>query len=65
MTTLLTLYLAGMPCALFTLLWALQGAPAEDLIEVGTFAGLAALTAWIVLWPVFAVICIYDVISER
>ena len=65
MTILLTLYLAGMPVSLGVLLWALQGAPAEDMIEVGTLAGFAALTLWVVLWPLFLAISIYDVWSER
>lgn len=65
MTIILTLYLAGMPLSLGFLLWAAWGAPAEDMIEVGTLAGLAALATWVILWPVFLAITIYDVISER
>ena len=43
MTTLLTLYLAGMPVAFVTLLWALSGLPHEDWQELGTPSGFAAL----------------------
>lgn len=64
MTILLTLYLAGMPVSLILLLWALEGAPAEDMVDVGTLAGLAALATWVILWPVFLVITIYDVWTE-
>lgn len=65
MSVILTLYLAGMPISLGFLVWAFWGAPAEDMMEVGTFAGLAALTLWVVLWPLFLIITVYDVISER
>lgn len=65
MSILLEIYLVGMPVSLFVLLWAVEGAPREDLIEVGTVAGLAALAAWVLLWPLFLVICLYDAITER
>ena len=62
MTVLITLYLAGMPLALAWLFWALAGAPRG---EVGGMAGLAAITLWVVLWPIFAVLCAYTYFSER
>lgn len=65
MTVLLTLYLAGMPLALVTVLWCLQGLPSEDWVEVTTVTGLAAIAVWVILWPVFLAISIYDVWSER
>ena len=65
MTILLTLYLAGMPLALVTLIWALWGAPQEDLIDVGTVPGIAAVVFFVLLWPVFLALSIYDVWTER
>ena len=62
MTILLTLYLAGMPFALAWLFWALAGIPRG---EVGGLAGLAAITLWMLLWPLFAALCIYTYLSER
>ncbi len=43
MNTLLTLYLAGMPLAAATLLWALQGVGEEDWRDLVTVPGFAAL----------------------
>lgn len=65
MSTLLTLYLAGMPCAAATLLWALVGVGEEDWQDLATLPGLAALVVWVVFWPVFLAITLYDVIQER
>ena len=65
MTTLLTIYLAGMPVALFVLLWALSGLPREDWQEIVTMSGFAALLAWVIGWPVFLVWTIFDVMTER
>ena len=65
MTILLTLYLAGMPLALVTILWALVGIGEEDWQDLATLAGLAALVLFVALWPVFLAISIYDVWSER
>ena len=65
MTTLLTLYLAGMPLAAATLLWALHGVGEEDWRDLVTVPGFAALLVWVVFWPVFLAISIYDVWSER
>jgi len=64
MNTLLTLYLAGMPLSLAFILWCLQGLPSEDWVEVNTLTGLAAIAAWVILWPVFLAISVYDVWSE-
>lgn len=47
MTIILTLYLAGMPVSLAFLLWAFWGAPKEDLIEVGTLSGIAAVVVFV------------------
>ena len=48
MSTLLTLYLAGMPLAAATLLWALQGVGEEDWRDLVTVPGFAALLVWVV-----------------
>jgi hypothetical protein len=64
MTILLTLYLAGMPLALATLLWALVGIGDDDWRDLLTLPGFAALLVWVVLWPVFLAIRLYEVLSE-
>jgi hypothetical protein len=60
MTILLTLYLAGMPLALVTLIWAVWGLPEEDWSDVLSLAGLAALTVWVVLWPFFLALILFE-----
>jgi len=65
MTILLTLYLAGMPLALAVLLWALVGIGDDDWQDLLTLPGFAALLVWVVFWPVFLAISLYDVITER
>lgn len=61
MTTLLTLYLAGMPLALVTILWALVGIGEEDWQDLATLPGLAALVLYVVLWPMFLTLSLYQV----
>lgn len=61
MTTLLTLYLAGMPLALVTILWALVGIGEEDWQDLATLPGLAALVLYVVLWPMFLALSLYQV----
>ena len=65
MTTLMTLYLTGMPLALVTLLWSLSGLPDDDWGDLLTLPGFAAMCVWVVFWPVFLAISIYDVMTER
>lgn len=65
MTILLTLYLAGMPLALATLLWALVGIGEDDWQDLLTLPGFAALLVWVVFWPVFLAISLYEVWTER
>lgn len=65
MTTLLTLYLAGMPLALATLLWALVGIGDDDWQDLLTLPGFAALLVWVVFWPVFLAISLYEAWTER
>lgn len=65
MNTLLTLYLAGMMPSLVFLLWSLTGLPDEDWADLLTIPGFAALVVWVVLWPVFLVVCVLDVMTER
>lgn len=65
MTILLTLYLAGMPLAAAILLWSLVGIDDEDWRELCTLPGLAALLVFVLGWPVFLVISVYEVWSER
>lgn len=65
MTIILTLYLAGMPVSLVFLLLAFWGAPKEDLIEVGTISGIAAVVVFVVLWPIFVGLSVYDAFLER
>ena len=61
MNTLLTLYLAGMPLALVTILWALVGIGEEDWQDLATLPGLAALVLYVVLWPMFLALSLYQV----
>lgn len=63
--SLLTLYLAGMPLALATILWALVGIGEEDWQELATLPGLAALVLFVVLWPIFMAVSLYEALSER
>lgn len=65
MTILLTLYLAGMPLALVTILWALVGIGEEDWQDLATLPGLAALVLFVALWPVFLAVSLYQVWQER
>ena len=65
MTILLTLYLAGMPFSLGVLLWALGGLASEDMEEVFSPAGFVAVMLWVVLWPVFLAVTLFDVMQER
>lgn len=65
MTIILTLYLAGMPVSLVFLLLAFWGAPKEDLIEVGIISGIAAVVVFVVLWPIFVGLSVYDAFLER
>ena len=65
MTILLTLYLAGMPLALVTLIWALWDVPHEDKAEMLSLAGLAAALVTVVFWPVLFVWYLYQVMTER
>lgn len=65
MTILLALYLAGMPLAAALMLWSLVGIDEEDWRELCTLPGLAALVVFVVLWPVFLAISVYEVWSER
>ena len=59
MTTLLTIYLAGMPCALAIALWVLFGAgPDEDVAD--TWTGVAATVVFVLAWPVFAGLAVRD-----
>ena len=54
MTTLLTLYLAGMPLAAVVLAWAFHGIPAdEDDGLLASWPGIATAGIFILLWPVF------------
>ncbi len=61
MTILLTLYLAGMPLALVTILWALVGIGEEDWQDLATLPGLAALVLFVAFWPVFLAVSLYQV----
>jgi type IV secretory pathway TrbL component len=65
MSIILTMYLAGMPFTLALLLWALSGAPKDELIEVGTVTGIIAVGLFVLLWPLFIFLSIYDVMTER
>ena len=65
MTILLTLYLAGMPLALVTILWALVGLDEEDWRGLCTLPGIAVLVLWCALWPVFLAVSLYQVWQER
>lgn len=65
MSILLIIYLAGMPVSLGVLVWAFWGAPREDLIEVGTLSGVAAVVVFVLLWPLFVALSLYDAWMER
>ena len=65
MTILLTLYLAGMPLAFVTLMWALTGLPDDDWQDLYALPGFAAMLVFVVLWPVFLAVILADVWSER
>ena len=65
MTILLTLYLAGMPLAAALMLWSLVGIDEEDWRELCTLPGLAALVSFVVLWPLFLAVSVYEVWTER
>jgi len=65
MTILLTLYLAGMPLALVTLIWALWDVPGQDKAEMISLAGFAAAIVTVVFWPVLFVWYLYNVLTER
>ena len=65
MTILLTLYLSGMPLALVILLWSLQGLPEDDWDDLDTLAGWAAAAVFVLLWPIFLGLALYDAITER
>lgn len=65
MTILLTLYLAGMPLAAALMLWSLVGIDDEDWRELCTLPGLAALLVFVLGWPVFLAISVYEVWTER
>jgi uncharacterized membrane protein len=64
MSILLTLYLAGMPLALVTLIWALWDVPSEDKAEMISPAGFAAALVTVVLWPALFVWYLYQVLAE-
>ena len=64
-TVLLTLYLAGMPLAAALMLWSLVGIDDEDWRELCTLPGLAALAVFVLLWPIFLGLALYDAITER
>lgn len=65
MTILLTLYLAGMPLAAVFLICAFWEAPKEDMMEISTLSGAAAVVVFILLWPWFLGLAAYDAFSER
>jgi len=54
-----------MPLALATLLWALVGIGDDDWQDLLTLPGFAALLVWVVFWPVFLAISLYEVWTER
>lgn len=62
---LLLIYLAGMPAFLAILLWAMRGAPDEDLSDLYSLQGIAAVAFVIALWPVFLALGLYDVWSDE
>jgi hypothetical protein len=64
MSILLTLYLAGMPLALVTLVWALWDVPHEDKAEMLSLAGFAAALVTVVFWPALFVWYLYQVLAE-
>lgn len=65
MSIILTLYIAGMPLAAALMLWSLVGIDEEDWRELCTLPGLAALVVFVLLWPVFVGLSVYDVMTER
>lgn len=64
MSIILTIYLAGMPCALAVLIWALWGLEGDD-DTADTVSGIAAAVVFVLGWPVFLFLAIKDAITER
>ena len=64
MSILLTLWLAGMPLSLAVILWALEGIPDADWRDVMSLPGIAAIAVWVVLWPFFLGLTIWDQVSD-
>lgn len=65
MSIILTLYIAGMPLAAAFLLYSLVGIGEEDWSELATLPGLAALTVFVLPWPLFLAISVYDVWRDK
>lgn len=64
MTYALTIWLAGMPCALVWLVRELWDAP-DQADGLGHWSGIAAVAVFVVLWPVFLAIAVYENYLER
>ena len=64
MSIIMTLYLAGMPCALVVWMWTIWGM-GDDGDAADTWTAFAAGAVFVALWPVFLFLAIKDAISER
>lgn len=57
------LYLAGMPLAGVFLWWSLRELPRDEFADMP--ATILAAALFIVAWPIFFGLALYDAISER
>jgi hypothetical protein len=46
-------------------MWALWEVPDDDWRELFTLPGLAALLVWVVLWPFFLALIIYEQLLDQ
>jgi hypothetical protein len=46
-------------------MWALWEAPDDDWREMFTLPGLAALLVWVVLWPLFLALIVYEQLLDQ
>ena len=64
MSIILTIWFAGMPCALLFWMWTIWSL-ADDDDASDTVSGIAAAVVFVLGWPVFLFLAIKDAITER
>jgi hypothetical protein len=66
MSILLTTYLTGAVLAAGVLLWVTWDLPEDERGDmVGSWSAVAALIAFVLIWPVFLTIWLVDIWTER